>query len=172
VILTGSEIRTRIARGHIICEPFCDDHVNPNSIDLTLGDKVLQYTREPLDPRVEADVVEVAIPDEGLLLPAGGFCLGCSAEVVGSNHFVPLLHAKSSTARAGLFVHVTADLIDIGSVGRITFQFYSTLPFMLRRGMRIAQMTFWQPIGEIKLYEGKYRNSDGPRKSLIFKDQS
>jgi dCTP deaminase len=170
VILTGSEIRSRIARGHIVCEPFCDDYINPNSIDLTLGDCILQYTSEPIDPRVEADVVELKIPDEGLLLPAGGFCLGCSAEVIGSDYFVPLLHAKSSTARAGLFVHVTADLIDIGSVGRITFQFYSTLPFRLQRGMRIAQMTFWQPIGEINLYEGKYRNSDGPRKSLIFKD--
>jgi dCTP deaminase len=172
VILTGAEIRSRIGCGDIVCEPFFDDHVNPNSIDLTLGDKILRYSGEPLDPMVEAKVEEVAVPAEGLLLPAGSFCLGCSAEKIGSNHFVPLLHAKSSTARAGLFVHLTADLIDIGSIGRITFQFYATLPFTLRRGMRIAQMTFWKPMGEIALYDGKYQHSEGPRKSLIFRDQS
>ena len=99
------------------------------------------------------------------------FSLGCSVEMLGSNHFVPLVHAKSSTARAGLFVHVTADLIDIGSIGRITFQLFSTIAFRVYPGMRVAQMTFWRTRGRIHLYKGKYKGSQGPRKSLIFLDE-
>lgn len=172
MILTGAEIRAQILSGHIFCDPFCSDHINPNSIDLTLSDRILRYRSEVLDPHLESDVDEIIIPDDGLLMPAGSFCLGCSVEQIGSKYFVPLLHGKSSTARAGLFVHVTADLIDIGSIGQITFQLFSTIPFVLRRGMRIAQMTFWQTVGEIKLYDGKYQNSVGPQKSLIYRDAS
>jgi hypothetical protein len=38
----------------------------------------------------------------------------------------PTNSGKSGTARMGLFVHVTADLIDIGSHGVTTFQLYAT----------------------------------------------
>jgi dCTP deaminase len=37
--------------------------------------------------------------------------------------------------------------------------------------MRIAQMTFWRPVGRIVLYSGKYQGSRGPRKSMIFMDR-
>lgn len=36
--------------------------------------------------------------------------------------FVPIIRGKSSIARMALFVHVTADLIDIGLVNQWTFQ--------------------------------------------------
>ncbi|SBT41801.1 dCTP deaminase [Micromonospora auratinigra] len=171
MILTGHEIRSRIEADDIVVTPFDPDFINPNSIDLTLDDRVLRYRDPVIDPRVEPEVVEEKIPEDGLLLEPMSFCLGSSREVVGSTKYVPLVHAKSSTARAGLFVHVTADLIDIGSIGTITFQLYSTLALRVYRGMRIAQMTFWKPQGEITLYDGKYQGSAGPQKSMIFRDR-
>jgi dCTP deaminase len=171
VILTGHEIRSRIEAEDIVVTPFDPSFINPNSIDLTLDDRVLRYTDPIIDPRVEPEVVEEKIPEEGLLLEPMSFCLGSSREVVGSTRYVPLVHAKSSTARAGLFVHVTADLIDIGSIGTVTFQLFSTLALRVYPGMRIAQMTFWKPQGEITLYQGKYQGSSGPRKSMIFRDR-
>ena len=170
MILSGPEIERRVHSGQITVSPFCADHLNPNSIDLRLGDTLLQYVDSVLDPRVEAAVEEIRIPTDGLLLESYSFHLGSSLETVGSTEFVPMVHAKSSTARAGLFVHVTADLIDIGSLGTVTFQLFSTLPLRIFAGMRIAQMTFWQPYGEIVLYNGKYQGSQGPRKSMIFTD--
>lgn len=171
MILTGHEIRSRIEAEDIVVTPFDPSFINPNSIDLTLDDRVLRYTDPIIDPRVEPEVVEEKIPEEGLLLEPMSFCLGSSREVVGSTRYVPLVHAKSSTARAGLFVHVTADLIDIGSIGTVTFQLFSTLALRVYPGMRIAQMTFWKPQGEITLYQGKYQGSSGPRKSMIFRDR-
>lgn len=170
MILTGPEIHQQIVARNIVIEPFDPARLNPNSFDISLGNKLLRYTHLPIDPRVETTVEEIEIPLEGLTLNRGDFVLGSSQEIIGSNHFVPLIHAKSSIARAGLFVHVTADLIDIGSIGTVTFQLYPTLPLKIFPGMLIGQVTFWRPLGEIELYTGKYQNSTGPRKSMIFRD--
>ncbi len=170
MILSGPEIERCVHGNKITVAPFCVDQLNPNSIDLRLGGILLRYVDSVIDPRVEAAVEELHIPTDGLLLEPYSFHLGSSLETIGSTEFVPMVHAKSSTARAGLFVHVTADLIDIGSVGNITFQLFSTLPLRIFAGMRIAQVTFWQPRGEIILYDGKYQGSQGPRKSMIFND--
>lgn len=91
-------------------------------------------------------------------------------EKVGSDHFVPMLHAKSGTTRKELFVHVTADLIDIGSFGKLTLQLYATLPVKIYPNMLIGQVTFWKPEGKIELYKGKYQGSNKPRISEIYKD--
>ncbi len=171
MILSGPEIRRQIENNAITVSPFDPAHINPNSIDLTLDDKILRYREPVIDPRVEQEVDEIKVPEDGLLLEPLSFCLGSSREIVGSTQYVPMVHAKSSTARAGLFVHVTADLIDIGSIGSTTFQLFSTLPLMVYPGMRIAQMTFWKPQGEIELYRGKYQGSRGPMKSMIFRDR-
>ncbi|SCL26568.1 dCTP deaminase [Micromonospora nigra] len=171
MILTGHEIRRQIDENHITVTPFDPGCLNPNSIDLSLDDTILRYRDPIIDPRVEPEVTEHKIPEEGLLLEPMSFCLGSSREIVGSTRYVPMVHAKSSTARAGLFVHVTADLIDIGSIGTITFQLFSTLALRVYPGMRIAQMSFWKPQGEITLYSGKYQGSAGPRKSMIFRDR-
>ncbi|MDT0266102.1 dCTP deaminase [Streptomyces sp. DSM 44915] len=171
MILSGREIQKRIESADITCTPFDPDLINPNSIDLTLGESLLRYRDDVIDPRVEPEVTEITIPPDGLVLDAMSFSLGASREIVGSTEFVPMVHAKSSTARAGLFVHVTADLIDIGSVGTVTFQLFATLPLRVFPGMRIGQMTFWKPQGEIELYSGKYQGSKGPRKSEIYRDR-
>jgi dCTP deaminase len=171
MILSGSEIERQVAAAAITVSPFDPANINPNSIDLTLDDTVLRYRDPVIDPRVEANTYHVPIPADGLLLEPMSFCLGSSRETVGSNEFVPMVHAKSSTARAGLFVHITADLIDIGSIGVVTFQLFATLPLWVYPGMRIAQMTFWKPQGDITLYAGKYQGSRGPVKSMIFRDE-
>jgi dCTP deaminase len=170
MILSGPEIAKQIELNAITMKPYDPSRLNPNSIDLSLGDTLLRYRDGIIDPRVEPHVEELTIPSSGLTLEAGGFCLGASRETVGSAKFVPIVHGKSSTARAGLFVHVTADLIDIGSIGTITFQLYSSLSIVLYPGMLIAQMSFWVPMGEIALYAGKYQGSNGPAKSQIFRD--
>ena len=105
-----------------------------------------------------------------MILPKNSFFLASSKEKIGSNFYVPMIHAKSGIARLGLFVHVTADLIDIGYYGEITFQLYSTLPVRIYPGMKIGQVTFWVPKGEITLYDGKYQGSIGPKTSKTYHD--
>lgn len=162
MILTGQEILKQVNAKRIVIEPFDEATVTTNSYDLHLGDTLLRYTQDELDPKKENPVEEVKIPEGGLLLNQHDFYLASTVEVIGSNHYAPMLHAKSGTARQGLFVHVTSDLVNIGSIGQLTLQLYATLPVRLYAGMRIAQVTFWKPEGEISLYKGKYQSAKGP----------
>lgn len=170
MILTGKKIIEEVENNKIEISPFDKNRVTTNSYDLSLGKTIIRYTCGVIDPKKEASYEEIAIPEDGLVLKAGDFVLGHSNERIGSDFYVPLIHGKSGTARMGLFVHVTADLIDIGSHGVSTFQLYATLPVRLYPGMLIAQVSFWVPFGDIILYKGKYQNSKGPLPSLGYKD--
>jgi dCTP deaminase len=170
MIITGREIEEQVASGRVKIEPFRAQHLTTNSYDLTLGDKYLTYEDEILDPRVQPNSKVRQIPESGLQMSPGDFLLGESLEKIGSDFYVPKIHAKSGIARLGLFVHITADLIDIGSYGKTTFQLYATLPIVLYPGMLIAQVTFWRPEGRISLYTGKYQGSDGPQPSKTYLD--
>jgi dCTP deaminase len=170
MILTGEEIRKQVGQEHIKIVPFNHNQVTTNSYDVRLGKTLIRYTSDVLNPKLKPDFEEIEIPEEGLVLEAGSFHLGSTAEKIGSNFFVPILHAKSGTARKGLFVHVTADLIDIGYFGNFTLQLYATIPVKIYPNMLIAQVTFWEPTGEITLYNGKYQSSEKPRVSEIYKD--
>ncbi len=172
MILTANEIKKQYDLGKLTITPFKSSHLTTNSYDLCVGDKLIKYTSDVLDPRKKNDYKYIEIPDEGLILEKGSFHLGSSVEIVGSDNYVPIIHAKSGIARLGLFVHVTADLIDIGYCGNITFQFYATLPFRIYKNMKVAQVTFWVPTGEINLYNGKYQNSNGPQVSKSYQDKN
>jgi dCTP deaminase len=170
MILTGLEIIKEHAVGHLRIEPFDPAFVTTNTYDLTLGKHFCQYLTAILDPAIDNDYRVFEAPDDGVLMQAGDFLLGHSVENIGSDHYVPIIHARSTVARLGLFVHITADLIDIGSFGQVTFQLYATMPIRLRPGTRIGQVSFWVPKGEIVLYRGKYQNSRGPCPSKAFND--
>lgn len=170
MILTGNKIIEEVEADKIEISPFDKKRITTNSYDLSLGKTIIRYKTELVDPKRKTPYEEMEIPDEGLVLDRGEFVLGHSRERIGSDFYVPLIHGKSGTARMGLFVHVTADLIDIGSHGVTTFQLYATLPVRLYHGMLIAQVSFWVPLGKIVLYRGKYQNSTGPLPSLTYKD--
>ncbi|MDX9855218.1 MAG: dCTP deaminase [Candidatus Moranbacteria bacterium] len=170
MILTGKKIIAEVQKSKIDISPFDEGRITTNSYDLSLGNTIIQYKQDIIDPKCQASYEEIIIPEDGLVLNAGDFVLGHSKERIGSDFYVPLIHGKSGTARMGLFVHVTADLIDIGSHGVTTFQLYATLPVRLYPGMLIAQVSFWVPLGDIVLYKGKYQNSTGPRPSMTYKD--
>ncbi|WP_122448075.1 dCTP deaminase [Pseudomonas viridiflava] len=170
MILTGNEIQKKVANGEIVISPFNDQHVTTNSYDLTLGNTFIKYDEEVLDPKKNNKHTVFECPEGGLKMKKGDFILAHSMEIIGSHTHVPIIHAKSGIARLGLFVHVTADLIDIGSIGCVTFQLYSTLPVEIHPGMKIGQVTFWKPLGEIVPYDGKYQGSKGPRVSMSHHD--
>lgn len=171
MILTGSRILHAVAEGDIVIEPFDRDRISTNSYDFTLGNTLLTYDNEVLDPRVDEPVTEHVIPPEGFVLRGGGFYLASPVERMGSSRFVPIIRGRSSIARLGLFVHITADLIDIGSVNVWTLQLAPVLDIRVFPGMRIGQVTFWETLGDIELYAGKYRDTTGPAKSRGHMDK-
>lgn len=172
MILSGHKIIEEVKNRKIVISPFNKENVTTNSYDVCLGDTLIRYTDKIIDPKKMPNFEVIKIPKDGFLIKKNEFFLGSTVEEIGSEHYVPLLHAKSGTARSGLFVHITADLIDIGSVGNLTLQMYATLPVIVYPHMKIAQVSFWVPKGRIILYNGKYQHSKGPqisKTSIDFK---
>ncbi|MFB8401253.1 dCTP deaminase [Streptomyces sp. NPDC055912] len=170
MILTGPEITSRVETGHIRIEPFDARHAQPNSYDFHLGETVGSYTNHVLDCARDNPFEQQPIPADGLELQPNRIYLAATREWIGSDHFVPVIRARSSIARLGLFVHVTADLIDLGSFGQLTLQLHAVQPVRIYPGMLIGQVTFWETTGERVLYAGKYQHSHGPQPSRAHLD--
>jgi len=170
MILTGPKIKEEHAKGLITIAPFDEKYINPNSYDFRLGDTLVVYKDKVLDSRTPNTTEVITISEEGIVLQPNKLYLGHTMETVGSNHYVPILRGKSSTGRMGLFIHITADLIDIGFEGRFTLMMHAVQPLRVYPGMRIGQVTFWQTAGDIELYNGKYQGSRLPAASQVYKD--
>lgn len=172
MILTGEEIQKQVKIGNIIIEPFDLTCINPNSYNFKLGKSLLIYDEEVIDTKSVPKIKEILIPEEGFVLQPKQLYLAHTIEKIGSTLFAPTYAARSSVARLGLFINLSASLGDIGFIGQWTLQLFSLNYIRIYANMRIGQMMFWSTKGEINLYAGKYQGSEGPRASQIFKDSN
>lgn len=170
MILSGNAIRDAVERGDIVIDPFDPRRVGPNSYDFALGDRCLQYTADELDTRQPNQTAERHVGPEGLLLAPSRVYLWNTAEIMGSTRYVPIIRGRSSVGRLGLFIDITADLIDIGSINAWTLQLHAVCPVRVRPGMLIGQVTFWHVEGHVELYSGKYGHLESPVASLVHED--
>jgi dCTP deaminase len=170
MILTGDEIIREVDNGRIWISPFDRKRVQPNSYDFQLGPSLLRYKPDTLDVRAENAFETFEIPESGYVLQPDRLYLGHTNEVMGSSNYVPIIRGRSSIARLGLFIHVTADLIDIGSRNQWTLQLHAVQPLRIYPKLVIGQVTFWCVQGHISLYTGKYQASMGPWPSRSFLD--
>lgn len=170
MILTGSEIARERANGRITIEPFVPEQVNPNSYNFRLGRTLRVYRDMPLDARRPNAYDEIEIPDEGYVLEPGRLYLAHTVEVLGSEHYAPTFAARSSIARLGIFINLSACLGDIGYTGQWTLQLYAVNRVRVYPGINIGQMMWWRPQGAVVLYDGKYQGAVGPRSSEIHVD--
>lgn len=162
MILTGNEIINQVRLGNIVIDPFDEKNVNPNSYNYRLGDK---YTLVPKVPELRClraeDLRE--IPEEGLLLSPRQLYLAATHEVIGSNRYVVCLIGRSSVGRLGLFLQVSADLGNLGPSHRWTLELTCVQPIVVYPMMKIGQVSFWVPEGDIVEYNGSYTNFNVPR---------
>ncbi|WP_227270865.1 dCTP deaminase [Roseobacter weihaiensis] len=170
MILTGQAIANAVKSGDITIDPFVPGQVNPNSYNFTLGPSFRVYKEGVLNPREKNQTDEIWMKDGEIVLQPRRLYLAHTRERIGSKKFAPTYAARSSVARLGMFINLSASLGDIGFIGQWTIQLFALHPIRLYEGMAIGQMMFWQPKGEIELYEGKYQGAYGPIASRIHRD--
>jgi len=170
MILTGTEISENVKNGSIVIDPYCQDNVNPNSYNFRLDRYLKVYRQFPLDPKINNEYDVIEIPDDGFVLQPGTLYLANTIEVLGSTKFVPTFNARSSIARLGIFINLSASLCDIGFIGQLTLQLYCVHPVRVYPCINVGQMMFWKPKGKIVLYTGKYQGSRGAQTTKIHKD--
>ena len=158
--LTDLEIEACLDDGTIIIEPRPDaDAISGVSVDVKLGDqfRVFQDHTAPFidlsGPSAEMQAALDSVMSDKIVIPEGGaFFLHPGELALAITHenvtlpadIVGWLDGRSSLARLGLMVHVTAHRIDPGWQGKIVLEFYNSgkLPLALRPLMTIGALNF------------------------------
>lgn len=124
---------------------------------------------------------EIVIEDgDAFFLHPGELALAVTYESVTlPDDIVGWLDGRSSLARLGLMVHVTAHRIDPGWSGQIVLEFYNSgkLPLALRPKMKIAALNFETMSASAerpynKREDAKYKDQKGAVASRISQDDS
>lgn len=191
--LSDHDIVAALDQGRICIDPRPDNSkVTGVSVDLRLGDRFrvfsshtipfidLSGSREQVNQAVEKVMGDEVVIREGdtFVLHPGELALGATLEsITVPDDLVGWLDGRSSLARLGLMVHVTAHRIDPGWRGNIVLEFFNSgkLPLALRPGMAIGAMSFetmTSPADRpyISRKDAKYRDQSGPTASRISED--
>jgi len=158
VILSGNAIKEAIDK-KITIEPFNEKQLNPNSYDLLLHNELLIYDEPILDIKKENKTKKIIIPPDGYVLKPNKLYLARTVEYIKTDYYVPMLEGRSSIARLGIFVHVTAGLGQIGSSGYWTLELTAVQPVRIYANIAICQIFFQTIEGTYSLYEGAYKNN-------------
>jgi dCTP deaminase len=168
------------------------DMISGVSVDIRLGHKFrtfrayaaafidLSGPREEVDHALNSVMSDeiVLTDDEAFFLHPGELALAITLESVTlPADIVGWLDGRSSLARLGLMVHVTAHRIDPGWSGNIVLEFYNSgrLPLALRPNMKIGALNFETMTGEAarpynKRVDAKYQQQTGAVASRISQD--
>ncbi|MGY5797072.1 dCTP deaminase [Rheinheimera faecalis] len=191
--LCDRDIEAYIDAGKIQITPRpTPDMISGVSVDIRLGHKFrtfrayaaafidLSGPREEVDHALNSVMSDeiVLTDDEAFFLHPGELALAITLESVTlPADIVGWLDGRSSLARLGLMVHVTAHRIDPGWSGNIVLEFYNSgrLPLALRPNMKIGALNFETMTGEAarpynKRVDAKYQQQTGAVASRISQD--
>ena len=171
-ILSGPEIHEYVKSGRIQVTPFNPKHLNPASLDLTLGNEVVEYLIDGvIDVRKPPAVRRKKIGPEGFVIQSHCTYLMHTAETLYALDTVPVVDGKSSLGRLFISVHQTAGYIDPGFEGQVTLEVTSYHSVRVYAGMRFCQVRFHPIVGTIIHYNGHYQkgSAEGAVPSMVHK---
>ncbi|NQZ83853.1 MAG: dCTP deaminase [Colwellia sp.] len=193
--LSDRDIEESLAAGQIKIVPAPENNmISGVSVDIRLGNefRVFQdHTAAYIDlsgPKADVQKAmnsvmsdEIFIADgDAFFLHPGELALAVTYESVTlPDNIVGWLDGRSSLARLGLMVHVTAHRIDPGWSGQIVLEFYNSgkLPLALRPKMKIAALNFETMSSSAdrpynKREDAKYKDQKGAVASRISQDDT
>lgn len=191
--LCDRDIEAWMDNGKLIISPRPPiERISGATVDVRLGEQFRVFrghTAAFIDLSGPKDEVSAALDlvmsdeivlskEEAFFLHPGELALAVTLESVTlPNDLVGWLDGRSSLARLGLMVHVTAHRIDPGWHGRIVLEFYNSgkLPLALRPGMLIGALSFEPLSGPAarpynSRQDAKYKDQQGVVASRIDKD--
>ncbi|GAC31975.1 dCTP deaminase [Paraglaciecola polaris] len=191
--LCDKDILTHLKNGKIKILPEPDyAEISGVTVDIRLGNKFRVFNEHQAPyidlsgPKAEVQAAlntvmsdEISVgPDKSFFLHPGELALAVTLESVTlPGNIVGWLDGRSSLARLGLMVHVTAHRIDPGWSGNIVLEFFNSgkLPLALKPGMKIGALSF-EVMSDFadKPYnarvDAKYKNQEGATASRISGD--
>jgi len=171
MILTSHEIKRHLGND-IVIHPFNESQLNSNSYNLRLGKQLLVYDDCELDCKKPVKYKIFDIPTTGYRLLPGELYLGQTFEYTETRNLVPQIEGRSSTARLGITIHMSAGFGDIGFCGHWTLEICVIKPIIIYPEIELIQIFYHEISGTVtKTYEqGKYQGNKGVQPSLLYKD--
>lgn len=170
MILTGPEIEKQLGK-NIHIDPYDPKLLNPNSYNLRLHNELLVYESLELDMRKENPFRRYEIPEEGFVMRPNQLYLARTIERTETHGYVPMLEGRSSIARLGLFVHMSAGFGDVGFNGHWTLEMFAVHPIRVYAGVEVCQIFYHTLEGDIREYDsGKYQNNRDIQPSLLHRE--
>lgn len=186
MFLTRQAIQSSVSNGDVVIEPYNPANVGPNSVDVTLNTKLMVYDLSVsgcLDVKKPTQCTTLVIPEEGFVLQPGVLYIGATNECATSHRYIPMFEGRSSMGRLGINTHITAGFGDVGwgfeknpdgsvTCHKPTWTLEITVvhPVRVYAGIRIGQVYFVEPKGEVEWYTGKYGRQQDPQPSESFRD--
>ena len=169
MILCDSELRAALHHGVLKIDPAPKDTCfSTSAVDLTLGGEFRRWKASPGGSRVTVDPSDSsfsyekvagnyleempALPDGSILIGPNEFLLGITEERVTlpiPSRLSARVEGRSSLARLGLGIHITAPTIHAGFSGKITLEIanHGSLNIVLKPGLRVCQLIVEQLFG-------------------------
>ena len=173
MILSGSQILKELNHS-IFITPFDQMKLNSNSYNLTLSKILKVYLDNDLDMKKEyrsSNMMDIVIPDDGLVLKPNKLYLGSTIERTHTSKYIPIIEGRSSIARLGLFVHVTAGLGEAGFDGHWTLELTCVQPLRIYPNISICQIYYSSIYGKAdQCRSRKYQNSIEAEPSKLYKE--
>ncbi|SIN89260.1 dCTP deaminase [Sulfurivirga caldicuralii] len=192
--LSDSDILRYLKAGKIQMDPLpSQEKIKGVTVDLRLDNRFRVFNdhkapyidlggpRDQLQQQLDAIMSQEIVIEDGdsFFLHPGELALASTLETITlPDDLVGWLDGRSSLARLGLMVHVTAHRIDPGWHGQIVLEIFNSgkLPLALRPGMDICAINFETLSSPVqnpynKRKDAKYRNQRGPVSSRIDTDQ-
>lgn len=185
MILTDREIKIAVERNLITIDPppDYDTAFSSTAVDLTLDPNIIVFNAavagvekvvDPSKANASQIIGEIthkeSIPADGYLFQPKILMLGWTVEFVSLNigtRIAARVEGKSSLARLGLGVHVTAPTIHAGFEGQIQLEMvnHGNVPIRLKPGMRICQLIFETTLGTPERgYQGQFAGQKAVKK--------
>lgn len=191
--LCDTDIERYLEEGIITLTPRpSNDKINGATVDVRLGYSFrvfkehstpyidLSGPKEEVSAQLEQVMSDEIIIDDGeaFYLHPGQLALATTLESVKlPSNIVGWLDGRSSLARLGLMVHVTAHRIDPGWEGKVVLEFFNAgkLPLALRPQMAIGALSFEILSGYaarpyLSRKDAKYKNQQSAISSRINQD--
>ncbi|MDP7976353.1 MAG: dCTP deaminase [Thermoprotei archaeon] len=168
-MLSDFDLGNMIKSGRLRIDPFSQDTIRENGVDLRLSDEIARHNLQAkdfvLDPSDEASVQKAySVARSGsLIIAAGEQVLLSTLEYVGMpDDLMGFVELRSTWARHGLSIPPT--IVDAGFQGTITLEVVNNAPYAIKLspGQRFAHVVFARTLSRVERpYAGYYSGQRG-----------
>lgn len=176
MFLSDTAIKKLLKEGSLTISPYPNEKdIRPHSVRVHLGAKLIQYDDQVVDPtqEIELSYKEIDLSNEPFILKPNAFVLGSTVESVRTpRHIFGFLDGRSTLARLGLTIHITAavtdSLYDDARVITLEIHNASNMSIVLSHKMAIGALLFAeldQPVAQDA--QKQYKGQQGPLPSNL-----